>query len=302
MIFKILGFAVVVLLLLCIGISIGLVRFVTMPKRTTMEENILWQKEHGVWGDYERYDKEELNVKSYDGYLLHGVLLKNPGKKFVIVTHGYTDNRYGCVKYAHIYYRLGYNVYIYDLRHFGENKKVYCSMGYKEPRDILAITEFLYEKYGKDILIGLQGESLGCASSVLALGQRKDYAFCVADCGFSDLKELLVYQAKKMLHLPPVFAAMANVMCKIMHGYFFFDVRPIDTFLTNETPVLFMHGGDDDYVPTHMSRDMYKACSSPKEIHIFEGAAHARSYISAPEQYEAIVTEFLKKNHIERSL
>ena len=100
-------------------------RYVIYPKRRTYEEVEQIEKSKNNWGDYDNYEKEEWNIKSFDGYFLHGILIKNNSNKYVIVTHGYTYNMLGSIKYANIYYKLGYNVYIYDLRHFGKNQKLH---------------------------------------------------------------------------------------------------------------------------------------------------------------------------------
>ena len=288
----------VLLLFILVFAAIKLVFYVSMPKRSTIEEAIVYAKEKGFWKDFDSYEKEEVEIKSYDDYLLHGILLKNDSKKFVIITHGYTDNRYGSVKYCHMYRRMGYQVLLYDLRHHGENKSCYCSMGYKEHKDILAVADYLKITYGNDITICLHGESLGCASSILALGKREDFDFCVADCGFSDLYKLLAYQAKQSLHIPAAFARLTSAMCYLMHGHNFSGIRPIDSFKTNKTPIFFIHGAADDFIPAQMSKDMYEACQSYKKIAIVEGAAHARSYEKDQEKYEEMVEKFLKEKPV----
>ncbi len=50
------------------------------------------------------------------------------GQKFVIISHGYTYNRHGSMKYASILRRLGYNCVIYDDRRHGENEKTVTTL------------------------------------------------------------------------------------------------------------------------------------------------------------------------------
>lgn len=287
---------IIVLILIVVGIL--LVNYVTLPKRTSLEEAINYSKEHDYWKDFDSYEKETVEIKSYDGYMLHGMILKNEGKKFVIITHGYTDNRYGSVKYCHMYRDMGYQVLLYDLRHHGENESCYCSMGYKEHKDILAISKHLKEHYGNDITIGLHGESLGCASSILALGQSDTFDFCVADCGFSDLYKLLSYQAYQTFRLPAIFAHLASGICYIMHGHSFSEIRPIDSFLTSQTPILFLHGKEDDFIPPYMSMNMYDKAHSYKRIELVDFAKHARSYEILRNDYEAKVKQFLEEKPV----
>lgn len=274
----------------------ALLHYVTKPHRATMEQSLSREKERGSYGAYDSYDREPLDIAAEDGYLLHGVLLKNPGKRYVIITHGYKDTRLGSLKYAHIYYRRGYNVYIYDLRHHGENRDTYCSMGYLESRDIVTIAKFLKERYGEDIVLGLHGESLGSASSILALGRYPDFDFCVSDCGFADLGKLLEDLCGPRLHLPRRAAHLASLACKVRYRYRLDEIRPVDVFLGKiRTPVLFIHGEADTFISPEHGKMMYEAAGGKKELALFPGAEHAQSYYSDRERYERIVGEFLEK-------
>lgn len=280
-------------LLVCLVIGYGTMRFVIYPKRYTYEETTEDQRNKNLWGDYDSYEKEAFDVTCPDGYILHGELIRNDSKKFVIITHGYTINLCGSVKYANIFYRLGYNVYLYDLRHFGKNKECFCSMGRNEAKDIITVQETLLKRFGEDITIGLHGESLGCASSMLALGLSQRFAFLVADCGFVDLKVLLEDQAGKMLHLPSFMAYFTDFWMKLLHHYKFSQIRPIDVMKDNKVPVLFFHGADDDFIVPEHSRRAYAACSAYKKLCIVEGAGHAQSYERDPVGYARTIETFL---------
>lgn len=286
---------IIVLLLLAqiLGISITFAHTITKPKKPTTEESISREKERGHWKDYDSYAKKEWNIKGCNDYLLHGELLTNPGKKFVIITHGYTDSRYGALKYAHIYHKLGFQVYIYDLRFHGTNEGGHCSMGYYESQDIVAIADNIWETYGADAVIGLHGESLGSASSILALAKQQKFAFVVSDCGFSDLRELMQYQAHARFHLPKFLAATSSWMNCMIHNYQFFNISPICALKDNKVPVLFIHGKEDDFIPPTMCEDMYRAATCVKKMVLFEHANHAQSYLCEPEKYEELIVSFL---------
>lgn len=281
---------------LAAALSGVLLHIVTKPHRATMEQSLSREKENGSYGAYDSYEKEPLEITAEDGYVLHGVLLKNPGKRYVIITHGYKDTRLGSLKYAHIYYRRGYNVYIYDLRHHGENEETFCSMGYRESRDIVTIAKFLKDRYGQDIVLGLHGESLGSASSILALGQYPDFDFCVSDCGFADLGKLLEYLCGRLIHLPQKISHLASLACRVRYRYRLDEIRPVDVFSGEiRTPVLFIHGEADTFIPPEHGKMMYEAAGAKKELALFPGAEHAQSYFSDRERYERVVGEFLEK-------
>lgn len=283
-----------VFLLLCLIIGYITMRFVIYPKRTTYEEAEQIEKSKNFWGDYDSYEKEEFNVISFDGYELNGVLIKNQSDKYVIVTHGYTYNMLGSIKYANIFYKLGYNVYIYDIRHHGKNKEFFCTMGQYEPRDIIAVQKALYQRFGEQITIGLHGESLGCASSILALELSQKFEFVVADCGFTDLHILFADQAWKMFHLPAFMVYFTDFWLSLLQRYRFSNIRPIEVMENNRVPILFFHGAADEFIlPKHTVRG-YEACKAYKEMYLIDGAGHAQSYQNNPETYAKRVATFIQ--------
>ncbi len=60
-----------------------------------------------------------------------------------------------------------------------------------------------------------------------------------------------------------------------------------------EVPILFIHGGNDTFVPCSMCDEIYEHCASPKRKLIVDGAAHAESYYKDMEGYEKALTEFI---------
>ena len=59
--------------------------------------------------------------------------------------------------------------------------------------------------------------------------------------------------------------------------------------------MLFIHGAEDDYVPTDMVYPLYEAKSDPKELWIVPGAAHAEAYITDRQAYRKRVCDFVSK-------
>lgn len=295
---KVLYFGIVVVgvvILFVVLFSFALLCYVTKPKRTSMEHSMQREKSKNLWGEFDVSEREACDIVTDDGYLLHGILMKRPGRKYVIVTHGYTYNRWGSVKYANMFYHFGYNVYLYDLRHHGENANQFCSMGHHEKNDILAVAAYLRKRFGEDIEIGLHGESLGAASSMLALGESDQFAFCVADCGFADLGQLLEYLCKKLLHLPEKISHLASFACKVRYGYRLDELQPVEAVRKNvRTPILFIHGKEDDFIPPEHCDKLYDASGVKKERVLFDGAAHAESFQSDKERYYQVVADFLR--------
>ncbi len=288
--------AVAIIILLLFLLGLGLYIYISKPKLTSLEEAERIERDKGFWEDFDEYPKDVLNITCRDGYLIHGTFLPQEGKKFAIITHGYTYNRCGSVKYANIFYKLGYNVYIYDLRHHGENKRCFCSMGYYESQDITDIIAYFRRNYGEDIIIGLHGESLGAASSIMATGRDSSIDFLVEDCGFADLDSLTKYLCKRLFHLPGILTHVGSWISYIHRGIRYDRICPLHVLLKNDrTPILFIHGKDDTFIPMEHGMRLYESYRGPKELALFDGADHAESFSSDRDRYRDVVREFLNK-------
>lgn len=70
------------------------------------------------------------------------------------------------------------------------------------------------------------------------------------------------------------------------------DIRKLDP----EVPALFIHGGNDTFIPTFMVNDFYRAKRGIKEKWICPGAGHDQSWLFGIAKYRSVVYEFLSHN------
>lgn len=284
----------ILFLLIFVIFPLLLMYFVTRPRLYTAERSIAAVKKHSLYEPFDEIEKESLEILSYDDYVLHGLYLKNETDKFVIITHGWMDNMYISIKYAMLYYRMGYQVIIYDLRHHGCNKRCHVTMGIQESRDLLSLITYVKKRFGPDTFLGIHGESLGAATCILTLKDAQYLNFCVADCGYSDLGKLIATAVKTVFRLPVFMIYPANLWCIILYHFSFFSIRPIDILKENTVPILFIHGTGDKLIPCTMSTEMYNANKGFKKLVLFEGAQHARSVFADSEKYRQTLKEFLE--------
>ena len=293
---KIIMIIVIILLVLLAALTWWLPSFSMTGNRQTLDEAMQWQKDHYDFSFYDGLEKTDYTVTSYDGYVLHAEFLKNPepSTKYVIISHGYTDNRYGALKYAPVYLELGYNIVVYDLRGHGENEPTFTTYGIREGQDLDYLIKDTRERYTDITELGIHGESLGAATTVTCLKYKPDIDFAVADCGFSDIENVLkgLY---KSFHVPTVIVDLADVGARLRYQYAIKDMRPIDSLDDNEIPVLFIHGANDDFIVPKNSEDMSKRTKGRTEFHTIPGATHANSVLTEPDMYKDIVKEFLEK-------
>lgn len=285
-----------VLLVLTILFTLWLPSFIMTGKRQTIEEAMKWQSEHYDVSFYDQLEKSEYVVEGHEGYVLHAELLKNPtpSAKYVILSHGYTDNRMGSLKYVPTYMKLGFNCIIYDLRGHGENEATFTSYGVREAQDLNLLIHDTWTRYPEIMQLGLHGESLGAATTITALKFHPEVDFVVADCGFSDIENVL-RGGFKSAHLPGFIMELADLGAKIRYHYSLKAMRPIDSLDENEVPILFMHGAADKFILPKNSEDMAKRTKGKSEVHLIPGAEHAMSILTDPELYEKCLETFLKR-------
>ena len=286
---KMLAAFIVILLIALVILTLWLPSFIMNAKRQTYEEAFQWQTEHYDTSFYEGLEKTDYTVTSYDGYVLHAEFLKNPvpSTEYVIITHGYTDNMMGALKYATLYLDLGFNCVIYDLRGHGKNEPTFTTYGIREADDLLSIISDTRERYTDITILGLAGESLGSAATVTCLKYKPDVDFAVADCGFSDIENVLKGQA------PDFLIDLADIGARIRYHYSLKAMRPIDSLDDNEIPILFIHGADDTLIPPKNSGDMAARTKGRSEFRTIPGAEHAVAIITDPEMYRGYVESFL---------
>ena len=262
-------------------------------RRQTLDEARKWQEDHYDLSWYEPLEKTDYQVTSYDGYVLNVELIRNPvpSDKYILLSHGYTDNRFGSLKYTKMYLDLGFNVIVYDLRGHGENEATFCTYSARERKDLATLIRDCRDRY-RPAIFGIHGESLGAATSIACLEEKPQIDFVVADCGFSDISNVLKGGVKSM-HLPEGLVSLASVCARLRYGYSYDMMRPIDSLADNEIPILFIHGAEDSFILPENSERMKKETKGYSELHLIPGAAHAASILTAPEEYREIVEAFL---------
>ena len=278
------------------GAAAYLAKSTVYPHTYTLEEEKKWEMDRGLWGDYDDLPHTAYTVAGKDGYILHCEYTEaNPGsRRFVILTHGYTSNRNGSVKYVGVYKSLGYNIVIYDCRGHGENVPTPCSIGNLESQDLLRLIEDTYERYGEEIELGLHGESMGSATSLMVLKYHPKVRWVVADCGFASLYDLMgdLYHSKHIgFILNPV-----NAMMGILYHFNLKQTCPRDALSGNKVPLCLIHGTADSFIPVKNADELADATSGYCEVHKIEGADHAQSrHTIGSGAYAEIVDTFLRK-------
>lgn len=243
------------------------------------------------------YSDEYIN--SFDNLKLHGYKILNPTKsdKWVIAVHGYTSEGINMSSYAKKYYDMGYNVLIPDLRSHGLSEGDYIGMGWDDRLDIIDWINYILSQNSNAEIV-LHGVSMGAATVSMVSGEDlpPNVKAIVADCGYTSVWDEFAYQLDDLFSLPefPILN-VSSIVAKIRAGYYLDEASTIKQTAKSKTPILFIHGDKDDFVPYYMMQEIYDATSSEKEMLTIKDAGHAKASEVDPETYWKTVYEFTNK-------
>ena len=256
-----------------------------------LDSDISWLLNHSNYTD--EY------ITSSDNLKLHSYQIKNEtsSDKWVITVHGYTSEGINMSSYAKKYYDNGYNVLIPDLRAHGLSEGDYIGMGWDDRLDIISwINYILNEEPNAEII--LHGVSMGAATVLMTSGEEipSNVKAIVADCGYTSVWDEFAYQLDDLFSLPEFpLLNVSSIVAKIRAGYFLGEASSIDQVKKSKTPILYIHGDQDDFVPYYMMEELYNATSSEKEMLTIKGAEHAKASEVDPETYWTTVNNFINK-------
>ena len=252
---------------------------------------VRWLREH---------DAQDVAVKSFDGLTLRGkwVPAEKP-KATIILFHGYhTHYIHDFAGIFSMYRSIGLNLLLVRQRSHGESEGKYITFGVRERKDVLSWVEFHNRTHGMDNVF-LGGMSMGASTLLFAAGAAlpPNVRGITADCGFSSPAEILGHIVRKDFHLPPkLVLPLMEVWARALGGFSLYECNSRNTLARSKTPILFIHGKADTFVPCAMSQAGYDCCKSDREIHLVEGAGHGRSYLYQPEELTQALVDFFNRN------
>ncbi len=256
------------------------------------------------WMDsiYDRHAVRDTFVVMPSGYRAHAIYLRAPkaSTKTAVVVHGYKMRAEAMLHIAFLYnHDLGYNVLLPDLYAHGRSEGDNIQMGWKDRWDVIRWTEVANSLFApKDGEMVLHGISMGAATVMAVSGEKTPaYIGCfVEDCGYTSVWDQFTYQLKDQFGLPQ-FPLMftTSALCRMKYGWSFAEARQIDQVRKCGKPMLFIHGSNDELVPTWMVYPLYEAKTGRKQIYVAPGSIHAMSYHDHHVEYTRAVRDFLKQ-------
>lgn len=240
---------------------------------------------------------EDFSLYTEEGLSLHAYRVKNDGHKYAIVIHGYRSKATEMASYAKHFYDNGMNIVAPDLRGHGKSDGDYIGMGWTDHLDIIGwINHILYEDPVAEIV--LFGVSMGAAAVMMASGEElpSQVKCIIEDCGYTSVWDEFSVQLKAEFNLPtfPVLHA-SSFITQIRAGYSLKEASAIKQVAKSMTPILFIHGDADTFVPFSMLEPLYEAANCEKEKMVITEAEHAKSSVTNPTTYWSGIFSFIEK-------
>lgn len=268
-----------------------------LTKSTILNKKYLVHTDSNVDEWYMHSDSEDAFINSYDGLKLHALFIHNhpESHKWMIVVHGvggYSKNMLDVIYEAD---HRDFNVLAIDQRGCGMSKGKYTGLGWNEHYDLISWINYLTNK-DHEASIALYGINVGANTVMNTVGDYipTNVKCAIEDGGFSGIREIITHRTRQISKIDPkIFLPAVDVLVNQFLHFSMFDVSTKRQLRNCETPMLFMHGSDDEIIPTSNVFDNYYACGSEKELNIIEGKSFNNTNTD-PSYYETVF-EFIEK-------
>ncbi len=270
------------------------VQEIIKPYKDIIKEGHDWVK-----NKIKNHESEDVYIKSDDNLKLHGTLIEyKDAKGTIIIAHGYRSSpERDLYASTHEYYKMGYNILLFDQRATNQSEGKYITFGVKESKDLINWIKYINTRYPNKKVI-LAGISMGASTVLMSLKHVTDKMNikCVlVDCGYISPYREVLYCIRHYLHIDGIiFIDMINLWCKLFAHFSLKETDTISSMSKSNLPILFAHGLIDDIVPSRNTFINYEKYKGPKEMIIFDEATHGISYLMDPERYLSHIRKFLK--------
>lgn len=223
------------------------------------------------------------------------IICRQPAsQRTAIVVHGWREQAIGMLQIARLYDLMGYNAVVPDLHAHGLSEGEAVGMGWNDRHDIIHWMTL----FRTDTMV-VHGISMGAATTMNVSGETMPEGIrslkFVEDCGYTSVWDEFSFKMKQEFGLPD-FPLMytSSLLCSLRYGWSFTEASPLKQVAKCAYPMLFIHGDNDDFVPSWMVYPLYEAKQSEKSLWITKGTEHALSYKDYPEEYARRLQDFLK--------
>jgi hypothetical protein len=249
----------------------------TTPDRVQLDYQTVWLRVSP--GENQSIAAEE---QPSEGEYLHGWWIpsaasESPGT--LLYLHGNGGNVGANVTHANRFHQLGFSVLLIDYRGYGcssppfpNEKRAYAD----------AETAWNYLVRERNIAppeMTIYGNSLGGAIAIELARRHPEVKGLIVESSFTSSVDMAKYRGYWMFPIELLLHQRFDSIAKVP---------------SLDVPKLFIHGTEDEVVPSYMSENLHEVASEPKQLYIVPGATHDPVANVAEEAFFQTVRQFLE--------
>jgi len=239
---------------------------------------------------------QSVEFRSEDGTPLSGWYIpRDQAKAVLVLAHGMTAERSQMIPWAEFLWKDGYSLLLFDFRAMGKSGGKICTMGLREPDDVLAAVDFVSSlPENSDLPVGLFGFSMGGISSIYAASRNEEIAAVVSHGAFATLDRAISQRCRKHFGpMAPIVEKWARTLGQRWYPANSSEVSPISVVGNiAPRPILLVNGALDNIVVVKNAEDMAALTSSSK-LWILPNSGHAFPKRIDLEDYRNGILSFL---------
>lgn len=246
---------------------------------------------------------EPFSFQSFDDITIKGnYYSKNDTAPCVLIlSHGWTSNWAGMLKYIPVLEDCACDFILYDLRAHGESEGDFPTGSIKEAKDLLALTEWVKDNKGfESNQIGWLGASWGAATSLKAGADKKNVALIMVDSPFENWYAAIFDRA--VVEYGTVVNFLSYGVMQMVNwraGINYKDTNLVAAAAQIEEPVLLIHSQTDSETYSSHSVNIAKNFQSDKLTfhHTDWGGDHTKDVLINTEKFKKVINDFLLKTN-----
>jgi uncharacterized protein len=264
----------------------------------------------GWWGDFDfrpyymdeyrqvRFPSREAGMEIAAYYVE-----RQPGGPTVIVVHGLggCKHDHAVLTPAGMLAQANFNVLIMDVRDVGEStfENGRSAIGNAEYRDVLGAWDWLVQTQSTPpAQIGLLGNSLGAATTLIAFDQEPRVAAVFVDSPFADLRQIIREELERN-NYPRFLTPSGLIMARLISGDNLVAHDPANAIRSaGERPIFILHGTADQRIGVHHSEQLAQIAAESganATVWIIDGVEHVRAAVTHTAAYEANLIAFFQE-------
>ena len=233
------------------------------------------------------------------------VFTKEGNKRWAVLCHGWTENKYEMMHLVNMYFAQNYNVLVYDARFHGESEGEYTTIGFLEKHDLYFVVKWLINNHKVQNII-LHGQSMGGATIIeylkIAPPRHRDLIeTSVVDGAFNRLHTQEAHVLSQRTKIFPSYYFLMFLIWGINHRYQYSCVveAPLrNIHLVVDIPILFIHSSFDKMVLVKNSERFYFKLKSinleaPVKFYHTNKGTHCDLYFADPKTYQTNVFDWI---------